>query len=78
MDVLDALSRHGWKWQPGFAHDDRMQPLTLKRFLTEVAGDDDWYISTANHAMAYRNGVLVDTAFGTGRRKVTAAVKIWK
>lgn len=71
IHVLAALKRHGWKWQPVLS-----SGRTLGQFLQAEHGD--FYIHTSRHAMAYRNGVLVDTAQGGMRRVVLAAVRVWR
>ena len=49
--------------------------LTLAQFM-EAHPTGDYVICTANHSMALRNGVLTDTANGTGRRKIKYVLEV--
>ncbi len=77
VDILDALSRHGWKWQPGFAFDDRMHQLALQQHCQRVYGSTPEYElldeQGPDHSKAFEVGVFCNgyrypTAWGNNKK----------
>lgn len=51
------------------------KPVTLGQFM-KANPTGSFYLGTADHALALVDGVLVDTAHGTGRRRLNMAYRI--
>ena len=73
--VVNALRRAGYVVEHAEGSKPWDKPMTLAKFIaTHPTGD--WFIYTANHNMALRDGVLTDTARGGGRRRVLCAYRV--
>lgn len=71
IGVLDAIAKI-------YSHKfiDNAIGMKLADFIDDYADKGNFVISTSGHSMALVDGILIDTAHGTGRRKIQYAFEV--
>lgn len=64
-------------WPEDLSIDDPLRTITLKQFIAEHP-TGRYVVGTRNHMMALIDGELIDTAEGTGRRRVVLAYRVYE